>query len=70
MSTLRVQEEILRQDALEALVLLLSEAQSDGQYSAAAALANLTTGVATTAESILKCRPEAALKAMLSTKSW
>lgn len=64
------QEAILEQEPLEALILLLSEAQPDGQYSAAAALTNLATGAASTAESILEHKPEVPLKAMLNVKSW
>lgn len=65
-----MQAAILECDALEAFTDLLSEAQPDGQYSAAAALCNLATGAAPTAHQIVGLAPLPALLEMLSAKSW
>ena len=65
-----LQGEISEYNALDAFVELLSEAQPDGQYSAAAALTNLAAGAAPVAELIVRMNPMPALVTMLSAKSW
>ena len=49
---------------------LLKEAQPDGQYSAAAALANLAAGASWSARHVIQLDPLPALRDMLSAKSW
>lgn len=65
-----LQGTIIESDALDAFVELLSEAQPDGQYSAAAALANLAAGSPRNAQQVVQLNPLQPLVDMLSAKSW
>ena len=56
--------------AVQALVDLLSDAQPDGQYSAAAALVNLSACQPAVLPLLLQLDALPAVIALLSTKSW
>lgn len=64
------QGQIVEAGALEALVELLSEAQPDGQYSAAAALVNLAASGRDVRAQILANGALSPLVRMLSADSW